>query len=92
MTRLPSFPKIDLTSFDLNKLRSIELPFDLPKFDLPKFDLPFDLPKFDLPKFDIPVIDIAKMDDRVVETAKNAAYFTVGLAAAAVQRIAKLAA
>jgi hypothetical protein len=87
MTRLPSFPKIDLTSFDLNKLRSIELPFDLPKFDLP-----FDLPKFDLPKFDIPVIDIAKMDDRVVETAKNAAYFTVGLAAAAVQRIAKLAA
>jgi hypothetical protein len=83
MTRLPSFPKFDLTSFDLNKLRSIELPFDLPKFDLPKFDLP---------KFDLPVIDIAKMDDRVVETAKNAAYFTVGLAAAAVQRIAKLAA
>jgi hypothetical protein len=82
MPRLPSFPKVDLTSFDLNKLRSIELP----KFDLPKF------PTFDFSTFGLPVIDIAKVDDKVVETAKNAAYFTVGLAAAAVQRIAKLAA
>jgi hypothetical protein len=87
MTRLPSFPKIDLTSFDLNKLRSIELP----KFDLPKFELPFDLPKFDLP-FQLPSVDLPKVDDKVIETAKNAAYFTVGLAAAAVERISKLAA
>jgi hypothetical protein len=34
MTRFPSFPKIDLTSFDLSKLPSI----DLPKFDVPKVD------------------------------------------------------
>lgn len=79
MTRLPSFPKIDLTSFDLNKLRSIELP-------------KFDLPKFDLPKFDLPTLDLANVNDKLVETAKNAAYFTVGLAAAAAQRVAKLAA
>jgi hypothetical protein len=67
MSRIPSFPKIDLTSFDLNALRSIELPkFELPTFELPKFQVP--------------------------ETAKNAAYLTIGLAAALVQRVAKLAA
>lgn len=79
MIRFPSFPQIDLTSFDLNKIRSIELP-------------KFDLPKFDLPAFDLPTFDLAKVDDRIVDVAKNAAYLTVGLAAAAVQRIAKLAA
>lgn len=68
MIRFPSFPQIDLTSFDLNKIRSIELP-----------------------KFDLPTFDLAKVDDRIVDVAKNAAYLSVGLAAAAVQRIAKLA-
>lgn len=35
MTRLPSFPTIDLTSFDLGQLRGLELP----KLDLPAVEL-----------------------------------------------------
>lgn len=59
MTRLPSFPTIDLTSFDLSKLRSI----------------------------DLPTFDLAGLDDKVVDTVKNAAYLTVGLGVAALERL-----
>lgn len=64
MSRLPSFPTIDLTSFDLGKLRSLELP-----------------------TFGLPAVEFGDIDEKVVATVKNAAYLTVGVGVAAVERL-----
>lgn len=59
MTRLPSLPRIDLTSFDLSKLPSV----------------------------DLPRVELGDLDDKVVATAKQAAYLTIGLGVATIERL-----
>ena len=62
---------------------------DLTAFDLSKLPR-IELPK--LPKIDLPKLDLRKVDDRVIDVVKNAAYLTVGLAVTAAQRVTKIAA
>ena len=70
MFKLPDFPSVDFSKFDLDALRNL---------DLSKYVPAVNFPTIDMPNADI---DVSKLTDAV----RDAAYLTVGLGAAAVEQ------
>lgn len=70
MFKLPDFPSVDFSKFDLEALRN---------FDLSKYVPVAKFPTMDLPNADI---DVSKLTEAV----RDAAYLTIGLGAAAVEQ------
>ena len=74
MFKLPDFPSVDFSKFDVEALRNI---------DVSKYVPAVNFPKVELPAFDVPGIDVAKL----TESARDFAYLTVGLGVAAGSRV-----
>ena len=73
MFKLPDFPAVDFSKFDLDALRD---------FDISKYVPAVNFPKVDMPSVDMPTIDV----DKLTAAVRDAAYLTVGLAAAALEQ------
>ncbi len=73
MFKLPEFPAVDFTKFDLDALRN---------FDFAKYVPAVKFPTGDLPGVEMPNIDVTKLTDAV----RDAAYLTVGIGVAAIEQ------
>ena len=83
MFKLPEFPSVDFSKFDLDALRKIDLSkLNLAKLDLAKYVPEVNFPTIDLSNIDLPGIDVSKLTDAV----RDAAYLTVGVGIAAVEQ------
>jgi hypothetical protein len=83
MFKLPDFPSVDFSKFDLDALRKLDLSKYVPEVNFPKIDLRnIDFPMIDFAAIDFPSIDVSKLTDAV----RDAAYLTVGLGIAAVEQ------
>ena len=71
MFKLPDFPSVDFTKFDVESLRNI---------DLSKYVPAMTFPKVEMPAVDMPTIDTAKL----AEAVRDFAYLTVGFGVAVV--------
>jgi hypothetical protein len=74
MFKLPDFPSVDFSKFDVESLRNI---------DLSKYVPVVNFPKVDMPAVDMPTIDVAKLTEAV----RDFAYLTVGLGVAAAGQV-----
>jgi hypothetical protein len=77
MFKLPEFPSVDFSKFDIDALRNI---------DLSKYVPAVNFPKVDIPSVDLPTIDVAKLTEAV----RDLAYLTVGLSVAAVGQVREI--
>jgi hypothetical protein len=73
MFKLPDFPSVDFSKFDLDSLRD---------FDISKYVPAVNFPKVDMPAVELPAIDVEKLTSAV----RDFAYLTVGIGAAAVEQ------
>jgi hypothetical protein len=73
MFKLPEFPAVDFTKFDLDALRD---------FDVSKYVPAVNFPKVDMPNVELPAIDV----DKLTAAVRDAAYLTVGVGAAAFEQ------
>jgi hypothetical protein len=73
MFKLPEFPSVDFSKFDLDALRD---------FDFSKFVPDVKFPTVDMPSVDLPTIDV----DKLTAAVRDAAYLTVGIGAAAFEQ------
>jgi hypothetical protein len=78
MFKLPEFPSVDFSKFDLDALRKIDLSKYVPEVNFPTIDLS----NIDLAAINFPGVDVSKLTDAV----RDAAYLTVGVGIAAVEQ------
>ena len=92
MFKLPDFPSVDFSKFDVDALRNIDVSkyvaaVDFSKFEMPKFEMPkFEMPKFEMPTVDMPTVDVAKLTDAV----RDLAYLTVGVGVAVAEQVREI--
>jgi hypothetical protein len=77
MFKLPDFPSVDFSKFDLDAIRD----FDFSKFDFSKYVPTVNFPNVDMPA-DLPTIDV----DKFTAAVRDTAYLTVGIGAAAFEQ------
>jgi hypothetical protein len=73
MFKLPDFPSVDFSKFDVDALRNI---------DVSKYVPTVNLPKVEMPTVDISSVDVTKLTDAV----RDLAYLTVGIGVAVAER------
>jgi hypothetical protein len=77
MFKLPDFPSVDFSKFDVDALRNL---------DLSKYVPAVNFPKIDLPGVDLPTVDVSKL----TEAARDLAYLYVGLGVAAAGQVREI--
>ncbi len=77
MFKLPDFPSVDFSKFDVDALRNI---------DVSKYVPVVNFPKVDVASLDLPTLDVTKLTDAV----RDLAYLTVGLSVAAVGQVREI--
>lgn len=91
MFKLPEFPAVDFSKFDLDALRKLDLSKYVPDVRFPTVDLPnIDFATFNLPgnlAGNLPSIDVSKLTDAV----RDAAYLTVAVGIAAADQVREIA-
>ncbi len=73
MFKLPDFPSVDFSKFDVDALRSI---------DFSKYVPSVNLPKVEMPSVDMAAVDVNKLTDAV----RDLAYLTVGIGVTVAER------
>ena len=77
MFKLPDFPSVDFSKFDVDALRNI---------DVSKYMTAVNIPKFEMPSVDLPNVDVAKLTEAV----RDLAYLTVGLGVTAAGQVREI--
>ncbi len=77
MFKLPDFPSVDFSKFDVDALRNI---------DVSKYVPTVNIPKFEMPAVDLPSIDVTKLTEAV----RDLAYLTVGLGVTAAGQVREI--
>jgi hypothetical protein len=72
MFKLPDFPSVDFSKFDLDALRDFDFSKYVPKVNFPNVDMPADLPTIDV--------------DKLTAAVRDTAYLTIGIGAAAFEQ------
>ena len=87
MFKLPDFPSVDFSKFDVDALRNIDVSKYVAAVDFSKFEMPkFEMPKFEMPSVDMPTVDVAKLTDAV----RDLAYLTVGVGVAVAEQVREI--
>ena len=87
MFKLPDFPSVDFSKFDVDALRNIDVSKYVTAVDFSKFEMPkFEMPKFEMPSVDMPTVDVAKLTDAV----RDLAYLTVGVGVAVAEQVREI--
>jgi len=82
MFKLPDFPSVDFSKFDVDALRNIDVSKYVAAVDFSKFEMP----KFEMPSVDMPTVDVAKLTDAV----RDLAYLTVGVGVAVAEQVREI--
>lgn len=82
MFKLPDFPSVDFSKFDVDALRNIDVSKYVAAVDFSKFEMP----KFEMPSVDMPTVDVTKLTDAV----RDLAYLTVGVGVAVAEQVREI--
>ena len=82
MFKLPDFPSVDFSKFDVDALRNIDVSKYVAAVDFSKFEMP----KFEMPSVDMPTVDVTKLTDAV----RDLAYLTVGVGVTVAEQVREI--